>query len=65
MGEKEMNNGTGFWWGNMKERNYFKNQGTDGSKKLKTWLWSPPPHFVTPAICPLPISPCFLELYRI
>jgi hypothetical protein len=27
----------------MKERNHFKNQGTDGIKNLKTWLWSPSP----------------------
>jgi hypothetical protein len=50
--------------GNMKERNHFKNLGTEGRKKLKSWLWSPPtPHFLTPPIWPHPISPCCQERY--
>jgi hypothetical protein len=36
-----MHNGREIWCGNMKERCHFKNLGTDGRKKFKTWLWSP------------------------
>jgi len=42
MGQRRVEEYTGFWWGNLKERNHFENTGVDGriilSWNLRKWI---------------------------